>query len=81
MTTQYHYVVIAEVSDEGQTQFILEGDLSSYQEDGLFIYDVEEDEFREESTEDAVDDMFNREQIKEAVRFINNALAVERSLS
>ena len=72
MTTQYHYVVIAEVSDEGQTQFILEGDLSEYQEDGLFVYDLNEDEFREKEADDEVDDMFNREELKDAIRHLNS---------
>ena len=71
MATMYHYVVIAEVDDDGQTKFYLEGDLSEYQEDGRFIYDMSDDEFREEDVEDAVDDNFNRIQIKEAIATLN----------
>ena len=72
MTIQYHYVVIAEVDEDGQTRFYLEGDLSDYQEDGLFVYDDDEDCFRNyNDTEDVVDDTFNRVKIKEALRTIN----------
>ena len=72
MAIQYHYVVIAVVDEDGQTRFVLEGDLSDYQEDGLFVYDDDEDCFRNyNDTEDVVDDTFNRVKIKEALRTIN----------
>ena len=72
MTIQYHYVVIAEVDEDGQTRFYLEGDLSEYQEDGMYIYVPEDDEFRPyDDPEDVVDDTFNRVEIKEALRKLN----------